>query len=188
MTWVWEWPSEDWGADFDYSNENALGFERYSHAPNAIGSVNPIYRSRTSIDKFKKLHCPPMGSHAVVDGVWESIILKFVPQERIQFYPVTLIARGKTCDDFKWVIPFDRVACIDTRKSTFTTVDETAVPPIYLGLEKVVHIPGSMKGLHIARDKNVESHLLISDELRNALAETGEDSMFYRPEDLPLVK
>ncbi|WP_373502314.1 hypothetical protein [Aestuariivirga sp.] len=29
----------------------------------------------------------------------------------------------------------------------------------------------------------MKSHLLVSDELKEALSATGEDSMFYRPED-----
>ena len=128
-----------------------------------------------------------MGSDPVVDEVWKRIILQFVPKDRVQFYPVRLTARGEICDDFMWVVPFDRVECIDTQKSKFTTIDKNEERTWYFGLEKVVHKPGCMKGLHIARDTHVNSHLLISDELRDALAATGEDSMFFRPEDLPLL-
>ena len=186
MPWVWEFPSSDWGADFVYTDE-CLGLEAQSADPIAEGSVLPIYKSRTSVKKFKQLHCPPMGSHTVVDDVWEDIILDFVPQDRIQFYPVRLIARGEICDEFKWVIPFDRVECLDTEKSKFTVVDRNRTPPIFIGLEKVVHRPNCMGNLHLARDVNVNSHLLVSDALRDALAATGEDNMFYRPEDLPIV-
>jgi hypothetical protein len=84
------------------------------------------------------------------------------------------------------VVPFDRVECIDTEKSTFTTIDKTPERTLYLGLGKVVHRPGCMKGLHLARDIHIDYHLLVSDELRDALAATGEDSMFFRAEDLPL--
>lgn len=187
MTWVWERPQEDWTAWFDFSSESNLGLEQFSTVPIPLGSVKPVFRSKTSLKKFKKLHCPPMAPDSVVDDVWERIILQFIPRDRVQFYPVRLIARDEICDDFKWVIPFDQVECIDIKKSRFTTVDKTANPPIYLGLKKVVHRPGGMGKLHIARDVNLESHLLVSDELRDALAATGESSMFYRPEDLPIV-
>jgi hypothetical protein len=188
MTWVWEWPREDWGADYDYSVQNALELQSWSRMRIPMGSIKPIYRSKASVERFKSLHCPPMGSDAVVDDVWEKIILKFVPHDRIQFYPVRLIAQhGKTYDNFKWVIPFDRLECIDVEKSRFTTIDRTVNPPIYLGLKKVIHRPGGIGKLHIARDVNLESHLLVSDELRDALAATGGSSMFYRPEDLPIV-
>ena len=186
MTWVWKSPQEDWTAWFDYSDENALGHERFTTAPIPPSSFKPVYLSETSLKEFKKLHCPPMGSDPVVDEVWQRIILQFVPRDRIQFYPVRLIARGEICDDFKCAIPFDRVECIDTQRSKFTTIDKNAERTLYLGLKKVVHRPGCMKGLHMARDIHVSYHLLVSEELRDALAATGEDSMFFRPEDLPL--
>ena len=187
MTWVWERPQEDWTAHFDYSDENALGLEKFTTAPIPLGSIKPVYWSKTPLKKFKKLHCPPMGSDPVVDEVWQRIILQFVPRDRIQFYPVRLIARDEICDDFKWAVPFDRVECIDTQKSKFTTIDKNAERTWYFGLEKVVHRPGCMKGLHMARDIHIDHHLLVSDELRDALAATGEDSMFFHPEDLPLT-
>jgi hypothetical protein len=186
MPWVWEFPSSDWGADFIYTKES-LELDTQSDVPIVGSGTVPTFTSRTSLKKFKQLHCPPMAHHTVVDDVWEDIILDFVPQDRIQFYPVRLIARGEVYDDFKWVIPFDRVECLDVDKSRFTVVDHNASPTIYIGLEKVVHRPNCMGNLHLARDIHDTSHLLVSEALKDALAATGEDSMFYRPEDLPLI-
>lgn len=33
----------------------------------------------------------------------------------------------------------------------------------------------------------MSSHLLVSDQLKEALSATGEDSMFYRPEDVVTI-
>jgi len=89
MTWPWETVIEDWGADFDYdASAPSCGTELYSTAPIPEGSVNPIFKSRVSIERFRKLHCPPFGADIVVGRTWEKIILDFVPRDRIQFYPV----------------------------------------------------------------------------------------------------
>jgi hypothetical protein len=183
-TWVWDSPIEDWGADYDFRTENVFEFDSWSRVPIPNDAIKPIYRSRSSVEKFKKLHCPPMGSEAVVDVVWEEIIRKFVPDDRIQFYPVRLIAHGKICDNFKWVIPFDRVESIDVKKSKFLNVFRSADGnTININVEKIVSKPGAMGKLHIARDITDAGHLLVSNDLRNALAETGEDSMFIRLRD-----
>lgn len=69
-----------------------------------------------------------------------------------------------------------------------TTIVRKPERTIYLGLEKVVHRANCMNGLHLARDINVVSHCLVPDELKEALSATGEWDMFYRPEDLPILK
>jgi len=94
-----------------------------------------------------------------------------------------LNARGKVCDDFKWVIPFDRVRCIDPDKSEYGgRTDKPDISYVYF-LMRIVLKPGCMGDIHIARDEQAETILLVSDALRDALAATGEDGMFYRPEN-----
>ena len=188
MPWLWGSPIENntWGADFDYTaSKPSVGIESLSTVPIPLGSVNPIFKSRVSLKRFKTLHCPPASSFILVDSVWEKIILEFVPRDRVQFYPVRLIARGEICDDFKWVIPFDRVRCIDLEKSRYRNrIDKPGISYVF-SLDSMVLKPGCMGPLHLARDEQDTTALYVSNELRNALATTGEDSMFYRPEEYP---
>ena len=95
-----------------------------------------------------------------------------------------LIARGEICDNFMWFIPFDRVRCIDLEKSDIRR--KIVKPDItYLSeVRKYVHKAACLGNKHLARDEQKESHLLVSNELRDALAATGESSMFIQPEDI----
>lgn len=190
MAWVWRHPKEDdeWGADLDIrlcppiKGTEHLGYKRLD--PDIY---RPVFKSKTGLKKFKKLHCPPMDGTTAVDAVWRDIILKFVPEDRVQFLPIRLIARGEVCDDYFWPIVMDRVYCIDPEKSTVTQKLQKPDMLIIFGVSKFVHIPGCLGNLHLARDARMNSHLLVSDELKEALAATGEDSMFYRPEDVVTI-
>ena len=105
------------------------------------------------------------------------------PQNRVQFYPVRLIARGELTEEFSWVIPFDRVRCIDMEHSEILDMTEK---PGYLRIWKMgkfYHIPGCLGGQHFARDEYKLRHLLVSDELKAALEATGEGNLFHKPEE-----
>jgi hypothetical protein len=190
MAWIWLNPIEDdsWRAEFDDdSSLPILGSDYLSDSPMSIRSVLPVYRSGTSIEKFKSLHCPPFGTAPVVDAVWKSIISEFVPESRIQFISVKLISGEFETDKFSWAIPFDRVNCIDLQKSKFSSKIETQDTTLIFGVEQIRHLRNCMGSAHLARDTHDIGHLLVSDQLKNALSETGEDSMFYRPEDMPTL-
>jgi hypothetical protein len=190
MAWVWEVPKEnnEWGADIDYRASAPLhGTEYLGNQPLDPAIHRPVFKSRTGLKKFKKMHCPPMGTSVAVDAVWRDIILKFVPEDRVQFLPIRLIARGETCDDFFWLIVMDKAYCIDPEKSVITQQIKDDKRFIIFGVEKFVHLPNCLGKLHLARDARKFSHLVLSDELKEALAATGEDSMFYRPEDIVTI-
>lgn len=187
MAWVWNSTkeSDNWGADIDYEQSAPFSeIEAWSDIPLALDSGRAIYRSRSSLKRFKQFHCPPIGTKAIVDHVWRDIILKFVPANRIQFYPVRLVARGEICDDYMWVITFERARCIDVKRSIIVRKVESAERTVILGVEKFVHHDQCLGKLHLARDVELTSHLLVSDELKDALSATGESSMFYQPEDV----
>jgi hypothetical protein len=188
MAWVWDFPREHekWGADVDHiASAPLLMTEDGSDKP-IDTKLRPVYRSRSGIKRFKQLHSPPMSTSIAVDELWKSIILKYVPADRIQFLPIRLIARGEICDDFMWLIPFDRVICIDKEKSEITRKREKPDLNLTLiyGVKKFVHFPNCLGKLHLARDAQMLSHVLVSDELKEALSATGQDSVFYRPEDV----
>jgi hypothetical protein len=187
MAWVWRRPKEDdeYGADLDIRACPPLkGTEDLSGKWLDPSVYRPVFKSRTGLKKFKKLHCPPIGLSPAVDAVWRDIILDFVPKDRVQFLPIRLIARGEVCDDYFWPIVMDRVFCIDPEKSVITRQIKDETRFFIFGVSKFVHIPNCLGKLHIARDTRMNSHLVVSDELKEALAATGEDSMFFRPEDV----
>jgi hypothetical protein len=190
MAWVWGFSEEtdEWGADIDYPASLPLHGTEYLGDQRLDPAIHrPVFRSRTALKKFKTLHCPPIWVSPAVDAVWRDIILKFVPEDRVQFLPIRLIARGEVCYDFFWPIVMDRVFCIDPEKSDITQKLRKGEKLLIFGVKKFVHIPGCLGKLHLARDARMNTHLLVSDELKEALSATGEDSMFYRPEDVVTI-
>jgi hypothetical protein len=187
MAWVWDFSNESdtWGADIDYKlSAPFTEIDAMSDGPIDPSRGKPTFKSRSGIKRFKALHSPPIGIRSIVDAVWRDIILKFVPADRIQFLPIRLIARGEECDDYMWVIPFDRVNCIDVQKSDISRTIEKNGKMMIFGVRKFVHIEGCLGSLHLARDEKLLDHLVVSDQLMNALVETGEGSMFRQPEDV----
>lgn len=187
MAWVWHFPKEtaEWGADIDYLASAPMSGSEFLQSKWLDPAIHrPIFRSRTGLRKFKKFHCPPIGFSPAIDAIWRDIILQFVPEDRVQFLPVRLIARGEICDDYFWPIVMDRVYCIDPDRSEITNKIQDENRFIIFGVRKFVHILDCLGSLHLARDARMSTHLVISDELKDALAATGEGSMFYRPEDI----
>jgi hypothetical protein len=188
--WVWDQPKEaaDWGADMDYSASAPMHGTEYLNGKWLDPEFyKPVFRSRTSLKKFRRLHCPPIDVSPAVDSVWRDIILEFVPEDRVQFLPIRLVARGEVCDDYYWPIVMDRVVCIDPERSVVTRQLKDESRFFIFGVSKFIHFPECMGNRHLCRDARMESHLLVSDELKEALAATGENSMFYRPDDVVTI-
>jgi hypothetical protein len=186
MAWVWQRPIQelDFGAEMDYPASSPLLGVEYLWPNPVKPELKPIYRSKFSLKRFKKFHCPPIGLAPAIDTTWKNIILKFVPEDRVQFLPIRLIARGEVCDDFMWVIPFDHIRCIDPNKSDVRSKIERPDITLIFSVENIVHYQNCLGGLHMVRDEQLSTHMVISDELKNALAATGESSMFYQPDDV----
>lgn len=181
MVWVWRQPKEilDFSVYFDYETSlPATGYEIYSDSP-VDPNLRPVYRSRSGLKRFKAMHCPPFNRQPVVDAVWRDIIRQFVPEDRIQFLPVRLIARGELCEDFMYAIPFDRRLCIDAKRSNVHDKIEKEDLTLIFSVGDIVHHPDCLQGSHMARDLQMNTHLVISDALRDALVATGEDSVFW---------
>jgi hypothetical protein len=183
LSWVWRHPKEivEFGADFDYKKSlPATGYEIFSETP-VDPALLPVYRSNSGVKRFKAMHCPPFSRQPIVDSVWRDIILSFVPKDRIQFLPIRLIARGQICDDFMYAIPFDRRLCIDVARSNVGRKVEKEDLTIIFTVRDIVHHENCLDGIHMARDLQLTSHLVISNELKVALSATGEDSVFCEP-------
>lgn len=181
MVWTWQLPKEilEFGADYDYdASQPATSYEHFAEAP-VNPDLRPVFRSRSGLKRFKALHCPPISRQPVVDAVWRDIIRQFVPEDRIQFLPIRLIARGEICDDFMYAIPFDRRLCIDAKRSNVGRKIEKEDLTLIFSVNTIVHHPNCLQGSHMARDLQINTHLVVSDELREALAATGEDSVFW---------
>jgi hypothetical protein len=186
MTWVWHWESTEtltFGTRIDYNASHGLEGRYLSDTPLDPAAGKPVFRTRSKLQRFTKFHCPPIDVSPTVDKLWQDIILQFVPEHRVQLYPVRLVAKDGESEDYSWVIPFDRAACIDLKKTVFVDRDPTYLSEIHI--KRYAHKPGCLGSMHLARDINLKTHLVISDELKNALSATGEDVWFFRPEDAP---
>jgi hypothetical protein len=187
MAWVWDFSDESdtWGADIDYKlSAPFTEVDAMADGPNDPFKGRPTFKSRTGLKRFKALHSPPVGIRPVVDAVWRDIILTLVPADRIQFFPIRLIARGDVCDDYMWVVPFDRVNCIDLQKSDITRKLERNGKTMIFGVRKFAHVGDCLGQSHLARDEQLRDHMVLSDQLKQALSATGEHSMFRQPEDV----
>ena len=177
------------GVTSTYSYNDARGFLTRVLSTNGAVTlldqnyIRPIYRSQNALRRFKALHSPPIGSPPIVDNPWKKIILEFVSKDRVQFLSIRLIARGEICDDYFTLITFDRVRAVDLEKSDVTRKIEKPGITYVRGMKNIVLKENGLKGLHLARDEQSD-HLLVSDELKRALSATGQDSVFYRPEDV----
>lgn len=187
MAWVWygrldtSFPP----AEIDErSPVHPSAFRSFERAPLALGI--PIFKMRASLKPVEQLHCPPVGVPPAIDADWQRIILKYVPADLVQFYPIKIACRDGTSEKFSLVLPLAKVRCIDPQRSDVTSKVERDDITLIFGCDFYVHHPHCLFGNHLARDEQKTSHIVVSDELRDALASTGESSMFYQPEDLPL--
>lgn len=186
MAWVWysrlDTPFQP--ATFDYSSPINAN-DAMTAVPIDTSRGRPLFRARSKLINFESLHCPPTGDPPAVDELWQEIILRFVPMELVQFYPITLIACDGTTQKFSWVLPFSQVRCIDPERSDVVSKVEKEDITFIISCNYYVHHDNCLGSLHLARDEHQLNHIVLSDELRNALGETGESSMFFRPEDVP---
>jgi hypothetical protein len=189
MVWIWDVPRENdnWGADLEGFDPDSTirGLVNYADAP-VEPQTRAIFKSQSALHKFKKLHAPPTSVYNTIDQIWRQIILKFVPIDRIQFLPTRLIARNQICDDFMLMLPFDRIIGIDKHRPDLKSFVENEHGTLIFGVRKLVLLPNCLGSCHLAKDKQMESLLLVSDDLKNALSATGQDSVFYLPEDAPI--
>lgn len=191
MVWIWDMPREndEWGADFEGFDPDSTirGLVNYTDSP-VEPETRAIFKSRTGLHKFKKLHAPPTSIYNTVDKVWRDVILNFVPADHIQFLPTRLIAKNQICEDFMLMLPFDRIMAIDKSRSDLKSFVENDHGTFIFGLRKLVLHPNCLGSFHLAKDKQMESLLLVSDELKEALSATGQDSVFYHPQDAPIAR
>jgi hypothetical protein len=180
MAWFWESPREivEFGAKFDGKLSAPIGGHEYLNDSLVKGNTRPVFKSNNSLKRFKDMHSPPIGNAPVVDSSWKEIILKYVPEDRVQFLPIRLVARGETCDDFMWIIPFDRVRSIDVERSDISRKVEKPGLTMIFSARHLVFRPDFLSAKHLARDEQMPRLMFVSDELKQALAETGESSMF----------
>jgi hypothetical protein len=187
VVWIWDRATKNahFGAEIDYKASAPMtSVEYFSDVP-VDPTLRPVFRSRSPVKRFKKYHSPPIGTARVVDEAWKKIILEFVPEDRVQFLPIRLIAQKEICDDFMWVIPFDRVTSVDLEKSIITRKRITISGKLAIfGFNRIVLKPECLGPLHLARDEQLSTLLLVSDALKDALTDTGDMGNFIQPEDL----
>lgn len=188
MAWVWydRLDTNFEPAQFDYNSPVRM-IDSLASVPIDPGLGRPLYRTKSSLKNFERLHCPPTGDPPAVDLLWQEVILRFVPKELVQFFPITLMARDGESQKFSWVLPFSRVRCINPDQSDVTSKIENPDITLIISCRYYVHYEKCLGNKHLARDEQQLNHIVVSDELRNALAETGESSMFFRPEDIPTM-
>lgn len=186
MVWIWRSPREfvEFGA-VNYGFDpvpDVKGLAEFATERIKIRTY-ATFKSRYSVKRFRNLHAPPTSTTVTVDRLWQEIVLSFVPADRIQFIPARIIARGEICDDFSVMIPFDRVLGIDKHRSAIRRMIENEHGTHIFSINKLVLISDCLGKFHLARDRQMDSMLFVSDELKDALSATGQNSCFYSVDD-----
>ena len=184
MVWVWDDPTigADFSAQFDDETSVVVHSLSRPHHP-LPENARVVFKSTSGVKRFQKYHCPPFESWPVVDETWKEIISEFVAPGHVQFFPVELRARSEVCRDFFWMIPLCVFPCLDLKKSKFHHYPEVKEwVAIYAGGPWVFK-DDCLAGAHLARDFNFGRLIIVSDELRDALAATGEEYLFRRGDD-----
>lgn len=189
MTWVWYFQPSGNVEDLEFQNTKSHVSTHETWWGKPIDSSRGPARFRARASDFaalQKLHCPPVDvGTPLVDDVWKTIIEGLVPKDRIQFYPAVIQAGRHVIEKYYWIIPMDSVRCIDIERSDIVSKIEKPGITLIFSCNFYVHIPSCLGASHIARDEQQSGHLIVSDQLRDALSVTGESSMFYRPEHVP---
>jgi hypothetical protein len=179
--WTWYFSTEeDIYAEFDYDASAPLNSSDYLSATRIRTDLCAVYRSRNRVSEISKFHCPQIDTSPIIDDVWRRIILKFVPPDKVQFLSVKIYAKDGMIDKYMWVVPFARVSCLDLKKSKIgSLVKGTNGESIAFRVKRFIAKDNCLSDNHLARDLHDHSFILVSNELRDALADTGEESMFY---------
>lgn len=190
MAWVWHMtPIDDFPeAKIDYlKSDPTYSSTEFTTYEQVISAKSPVFKTRAKLNRFVEKHCPPIGSYPVVDELWRTIIRQFAPERRVAFLPIELRAADGITFKFSWVVCCDQVECINLKRSKTNAEVRRGKERVIIDFEEYMHYDDCLRGLHIARDKNFSSHIVISDELWSALAATGESGMFYQPENVPAL-
>lgn len=186
MVWIWSEPREISNFDAVYCGcdprPHTKGLVEFSEK-RIEDCTRALFETSNVANRFRGLHAPPTSTLITVDSLWKDIVMQFVPENRIQFIPAQIMARGEICDDFSVMIPFDRVVGIDKQNSEIRRMVVNEHGTHIFSIKKLVLLPGCLGNLHLARDKQMDSMLLVSDDLRNSLAATGQESPFYTVEE-----
>ena len=153
-----------------------------------VGQRRGLYRANVTVSKLERTHCPYVEGNKppVVDDVWKAIIRDFVPKERVSFIPLDIQCKDGISDRYWWVNAHDSVRCIDPDRSDIYSKIEKPDITLIFGADLYIHHDNCLGDKHLAYDEQMSTHLVLSDALRDALAATGESSMFFRAENLPI--
>lgn len=145
-------------------------------------SVTATVRFEVSLKRLYKLNdLPNTTMIPLVGPKIREVLLRMAPEE-CQFIDTRIIASDGETRDYMFLVVTAKVFGLDHEQSQYSFVHGTDA---IMGFTKLRYLEGVLGDLHIARDKEYTSNLLISKELHDAFIEAGIRGVgFYRPEEL----
>lgn len=184
--WFWYFSTHhEIDAELDSGVSSKIPPSGYLSNTRLPDSVIPAYRSKNLKSEIEIFHCPQIDTAPIVDSVWKNIIEKFVPDHLVQFLPIKVHARDGIIEKYMWVIPFLRVSCLDIERSRIGSL--LSAPDgemIAFRVRRFISRNNCLQEYHLARDIHAHTFMIVSNELKEALSETGENSMFFSEETI----
>ncbi|MCZ8181648.1 MAG: hypothetical protein O9322_01645 [Beijerinckiaceae bacterium] len=185
--WIW------WGVPEHGIERAQLDYDTYIGKQYPVLTVKrvpdgalgcPVFVTSSSSSKFENRRCPPVSNGIVIDKTFVEIILSFENKEFVQFYPIKIKAGGIYVNDYFFIFVNTHVNCIDYQSMGEEKIVYFDENPIVMEARQFKHLKGCLGGRHIARECLHPSHLIVSNDLKNALVATGEPLDFRQPEQV----
>lgn len=184
MTYLWRIP-DDYPQNLigEYQKESSpdrFMFRKGEVLPsNVCVAVVKINAVLSKISKYASL--PNSAMVPIIDRRLADLLTKYA-QRDIQLFRVRVIAKDGDSDEFSILNVTNKVTCIDHKKSEYSLVPGSQQ---IMSFRRLEHLDGCLLSHSLARDSEYLSHLLVSDELGNAIIAAGFKGLaLQRPNEI----
>lgn len=184
--WIWTLPPEANALPFaDYEHRSIIGSAeiittRWISEPQP-GAVE-VLLSQTNAARLESVGCLPSSARCpLLDKTLASIVRRFAI-EVLQLVPVVVRTKDAEVTRYSYARPLVSLPCLDAEKSD---IDDWIIPgEIIMDARLLVFTQDCLGPHHFARD-SYTSHVVVSEDLKNALLATGDKGLYFcRPEDV----
>lgn len=148
-----------------------------------LGDLPPAtIRFGVRADQLRKFDCLAHSGMVPLVSQRVSAVLSRVCPKDVQLFPAVVCVADGGLDGYSLVNATHEVAAVDYADSSFVPIPGTNA---VMKFNRLRHRPGVFQGIHIARERDYHSHLLISEFLADELLHLGATGLhFTHPEEV----
>lgn len=148
-----------------------------------LGKLPPAtIRFDLSADQLRKFDCLAHSGMIPLVSQRVTAVLSRVCPDNVQLFPAVVHAVDAELDGYSLVNATRDVAAVDYADSSFVPIPGTDA---VMKFNRLRHRSGVFDGIHIARERDYHSHLLISESLADELLHMGFTGLqFTHPEEV----